>query len=82
MVSFKWDQKKALEIAKQEAYEEAYAEGYKEGFEEGAQRVLMQVVPRLLKNKCPVPLIAKVTELSVEEIREIARENGLMLGKR
>lgn len=67
IVSFKWDQKKALEIAKQEAYEE------------GVRSVLIQVVLSLLKKKYPLTTVIDVTDLPIEEIRKIARENGLML---
>ncbi len=73
MVSFKWDQERALQIAKEEAYEEGYKEGFKEGFEEGIRSVIKQVVPKLLENKVPLYIIAEATHLTEKEIREMAK---------
>ncbi len=67
MVSFKWDDAKALKIAKEEY------------FEEGRRRVLIRVVLSLLKKKYPLSAVVDATDLTAEEIREIAKENGFAI---
>ncbi len=61
MVSFEWNAARANEITK----------------EETEKTVLAKVALSLLKNKAPLKLITDSTQLSVEEIEKIAKENGL-----
>ncbi len=67
MVSFKWDDAKALKIAKEEY------------LEEGTRRTLIRVVLSLLKKKYPLSAVVDATDLTAEEIREIAKENGFAI---
>ncbi len=61
MVSFEWNAARASEIMK----------------EETEKTVLTKVALSLLKNKAPLKLITDSTQLSVEEIEKIAKDNGL-----
>lgn len=70
MVTFKWDDKRALEIAREE--------GREEGATEGAKRVRYQMALNMLKEKAPINFIAKISELSIEQIRELAKEHHLV----
>ena len=66
MVTFKWDDKRALEIAREE------------GATEGAKRARYQMALNMLKEKTPINFIAKISELSTEQIRELAKEHHLI----
>lgn len=61
MVNFKWDQKRALEVAK----------------EDGKYNAMKEVTLKLLKRGIPLGIITDSTQLSPEEIRQIAKDNGL-----
>ncbi len=76
MVAFKWDDAKALKIAKKEYWEEGHAEGHAEGLVEGAHKTIMQVALALLKNNAPINLITASTNLTTAEVEEIAKKNG------
>jgi len=61
MVNFKWDQKRALEIAK----------------EDGKHNAAFEITLNLLKKGLPLGTITECTKLSPEEVRKIAKDNGL-----
>ncbi|RHM53851.1 Rpn family recombination-promoting nuclease/putative transposase [Mitsuokella sp. AF33-22] len=65
MVNFKWDQKRALEVAKED------------GFADGERKASMKIALSLLKKGLPIGIITDSTNLSLEEIRKIAKDNGL-----
>jgi len=69
MVNFKWDQKRALEIAKED--------GIAIGEARGERKATMKIALSLLKKGLPVGVITDSTNLSLEEVRKIAKENGL-----
>ncbi len=69
MVSFKWDNNRTREIATEE--------GFKKGFAEGRAIIFEESTIRLLKKSYPIRDIADVTNLSIEEIKKIAKEHGL-----
>ncbi len=71
MVSFKWNDAKALRIAKEEYFERGEAKGIKKG--------LIQAVVGLLQNNAPLSLITASTNLTPAEVEQIAKENGLAL---
>jgi predicted transposase/invertase (TIGR01784 family) len=73
MVNFKWDQKRALEIAK----EDGFADGIAVGEAHGKRKATMKIALSLLKKGLPVGVITDSTNLSLEEIRKIAKDNGL-----
>lgn len=73
MVNFKWDQKRALEIAK----EDGIAIGEARGEARGERKATMKIALSLLKKGLPVGVITDSTNLSLEEIRKIAKDNGL-----
>lgn len=79
MVAFKWDDAKALKIAKKEYWEEGHAEGHAEGLVEGAHKTIMQVALALLKNNAPINLITASTNLTAAEVEEIAKKNGFAI---
>ena len=73
MVNFKWDQKRALEVAK----EDGFADGIAVGETRGERKATMKIALSLLKKDLPVGVITDSTNLSLEEIRKIAKDNGL-----
>ncbi len=71
MVSFKWNDAKALRIAKEE---------YRAiGKEEGEAQGMVKVALRMLKDKSSLSLITAYTDLTPAEVEQIAKENGLAL---
>lgn len=65
MVNFKWDQKRALEVATED------------GEARGKRNAMKEVTLKLLKRGIPLGIITDSTQLSPEEIRQIAKDNGL-----
>ena len=65
MVNFKWDQKRALEVAMED------------GEARGKRNAMKEVTLKLLKCGIPLGVITNSTQLSPEEIRQIAKDNGL-----
>lgn len=64
MVNFKWDQKRALEVAREEGQEEK-------------KRAILDIALSLLKDGIPGNNVVKYTHLSVDEVRKLAKDNGL-----
>ena len=83
MVNFEWNADRAKEVAREEGRvegrEEGRAEGRIEGSIETAKKMTNQFVLSLLKNKAPMNLITESTQLSVEEVEKIAKENKLAI---
>ena len=77
MVNFKWDQKRALEVAKEDGVAIGEARGEARGKLLGERNAMMKVALSLLKKGLPVGVITDSTNLSLEEIRKIAKDNGL-----
>ena len=69
MVNFKWDQKRALEVAMED--------GEARGETRGKRNAMKEVTLKLLKRGIPLGIITDSTQLSPEEIRQIAKDNGL-----
>ena len=61
--------------------EQGLAQGLEQGLERGAFNKAVKVALELLKMNLPAANIAKATELSLEQIREIAEANQLGLEK-
>lgn len=78
MVSFKWDDNLAKKIAIEESREEGLKEGLKEGREEGKVSAIVEMAVKLLKKSYPLTDVVDVTELSPEEVKEIAKKHGLV----
>lgn len=70
MVNFKWDQKRAIEIAKEDSLAE--------GIAIGEHNTAVKFALFLLKKGCKVKDITEATNLSLEEIRKIADDNNLV----
>ena len=75
MVNFEWNADRAKEVAREEGRVEGREEGRIEGSIETAKKMTNQFVLSLLKNKAPMNLITESTQLSVEEVEKIAKEN-------
>ena len=94
MVSFKWDDNLAREIAVEESREEGLQEGLEKGLQKGLEKGLqkglkkgreegkvpavLEMAVKLLKKSYPLSDVADITDLSPEEVREIAKKNGLV----
>ena len=66
MVDFEWNQ---------EEYENAIRE---EGIEQGLERGKAMVVLGMLKEKLPLETIARVSDLSLDKIKEVGRLHSLL----
>lgn len=73
MVSFKWDEKRAREIAA----EEAKKAGREEGRAEGTKSAFRQAALSLMRNKVPLKIIMSSTNMTADEVKKLAKENGL-----
>ncbi len=71
MISFKWDDTKALKIAKEEFLEEGEAKG--------TRKTIIRVALSLLKKKYPISAVIDATDLTADEVREIAKKNGFVV---
>ena len=78
MVNFKWDQKRALEIAKEDSFANGKDVGKEEGIIIGERKATLKIALSLLKQGLKVKDIIKATNLSLEEVRKIARDNNLV----
>lgn len=65
----KWkiDRNSELSYAKTKGKEE----GKEEGIKEGEKNKQIEIVKRMLKEKMPIDMIEKITELTKEEIKQI-----------
>lgn len=77
MVNFKWDQKRALEVAMEDGEARGEARGEACGEARGKRNAMKEVTLKLLKCGIPLGVITNSTQLSPEEIRQIAKDNGL-----
>ena len=55
----------------EEGYKKGYEEGYKIGYEEGKKKNSKKIALNLLAYNTPIDIIAKSTDLSVEEIKKL-----------
>ncbi len=79
MVSFKWDNERAIHIAKEEYLAIGEERGEARGEARGIKKGIMQATVRLLQNNAPLSLITASTGLTPDEVEQIAKENGLTL---
>ena len=70
MVNFEWNQKDFEEAVREDGLEQGLARGREEG--------KAAVVLGMLKEKLPLETIAKVSNISLERIREIGRLHSLL----
>ena len=77
MVNFKWDQKRALEVAMEDGEARGEARDEARGEARGKRNAMKEVTLKLLKCGIPLGVITNSTQLSPEEIRQIAKDNGL-----
>lgn len=64
MVSFKWDQKRAIEIAKEDTEHNVLA------------RIVLNMIKNMIKKGFTPNEIVEATNLSLDEIRKIAQKNN------
>ena len=74
MVNFEWNQE-LFETAK---FEEGLEQGRAEGRAEGRDEERGVMILNMLREKMPVEMIAKVSNLSLEKIRELGRVHSLL----
>lgn len=73
MVNFKWNQKRAIEIAK----EDSYAEGKEEGIITGERAATLRIALSMLKKGFKSKDIIETTGISLEDVRKLATDNNL-----
>ena len=78
MVNFEWNQE-LFESAKfEEGLEQGLEQGRAEGRAEGRDEERGAMILNMLREKMPVEMIAKVSNLSLEKIRELGRVHSLL----
>ena len=60
---------------------EIMQEAYNEGIAEGATNARIDMIIELLKEKQPLDLIVKISKFSIDRIKEIAKENNLVIAE-
>ena len=66
-----WDNYSVYKHAEEKGYKIGYEEGYKIGYEEGKKKNSKKIALNLLAYNTPIDIIAKSTDLSVEEIKKL-----------
>ena len=66
-----WDNYAVYKYAVEKAYKKGYEEGYKIGYEEGRKEFAL----KLLAHNFPLDEIADLTDLSIEEIKNLEQYN-------
>ena len=70
-----WENYAVYKHAEEKGYKKGYEEGYKIGYEEGIvkgeKKVSKEIALKLLAYNTPIDVIAKSTDLSVEEIKKL-----------
>ena len=66
-----WDNYAVYKHAEEKGYKKGYEEGYKIGYEEGKKKNSKKIALNLLAYNTPIDIIAKSTDLSVEEIKKL-----------
>lgn len=77
MVNFKWDQKRAIEIAKEDSYTNGKEEGRKEGIITGERSATLRIALSMLKKGFKSKDIIETTGISLEDVRKLATDNNL-----
>lgn len=78
MVNFEWNQD-LFEAAKfEDGREQGRAEGRAEGREQGRDEERGTMILNMLREKMPLELIAKVSNLSLEKVRELGQMHSLL----
>ena len=74
MVNFEWNQE-LFEAAK---FEEGLEQGLERGRAEGRDEERGVMILNMLREKMPIEVIAKVSNLSLEKVRELGRMHSLL----
>ena len=78
MVNFEWNQE-LFETAKfEQGLEQGLEQGRAEGRAEGRDEERGVMILNMLREKMPVEMIAKVSNLSLEKVRELGRVHSLL----
>ena len=86
MVAFEWNQKlfeeakfeEGLERGREQGLEQGLERGREQGLEQGLEQGRVFAVLGMLKEKLPLEMISRVSEMSVEKIREIGCMHSLL----
>ena len=68
------DDKYAIEEAKEEARKEALIEGRELGLNEGREQSKLNIAKAMLSENCDIKLIAKVTNLTYDNVMKLKEE--------
>ena len=66
-----WENYAVYKHAEEKGYKKGYEEGYKIGYEEGKKKNSKKIALNLLAYNTPIDIIAKSTDLSIEEIKKM-----------
>ena len=71
------DYNSAIRGAREDGFTDGFADGEASGEARGKHNAIIEVAANLLKQGIPLGVITKSTKLSPEEVRQIAKDNGL-----
>lgn len=74
MVDFEWNQ----ELFEEAKFEEGLEQGREEGLEQGREEGKSAMILGMLREKMPLEMIAKISELSLDKVRELGRMHSLL----
>ena len=74
MVDFEWSQ----ELFEEAKFEEGLEQGREEGLEQGREEGKSAMILGMLREKMPLEMIAKISELSLDKVRELGRMHSLL----
>ena len=66
-----WENYAVYKHAEEKGYKKGYEEGYKIGYEEGKKKNSKKIALNLLAYNTPIDIIAKSTDISIEEIKKM-----------
>ena len=74
MVDFEWNQEEYENAIREEGIEQGLAQGREQGMETGKAMMVLG----MLKEKLPLETIARVSDLSLDKIKEVGRLHSLL----
>lgn len=78
MFSFEYDEKLAMQVAKEEGYEDGLVLGEKKGRKAGREEEKESAAVAMIRKGSPMEFIAEITKLSVPRIMELGKLHGLL----
>ena len=73
MLTAEWELERARKVWEEEAREDGWEDGWEKGWEKGREASIRETVQEMKRENFPDEVIARITKLSMEKIREYAQ---------